>query len=113
MGDECFARASASFMRCAVIAQRRYAAPGNLVNATAIIVTPMAAQQPITAVLLAAGAGTRFGGGKLLHPLEDGVAIAAHAARNLVNAGLDVTAVVRAGDFPLADMLEQEGCYVT
>jgi molybdenum cofactor cytidylyltransferase len=74
---------------------------------------PMSAQSPITAVLLAAGSGTRFGGGKLVHPLEDGIAIAAHAARNLIAAGLDVVAVVRAGDFPLADLLEQEGCYVT
>jgi molybdenum cofactor cytidylyltransferase len=73
----------------------------------------MNAQQPIVAVLLAAGAGTRFGGGKLVHPLDDGVAIAAHAARNLVAAGLDVIAVVRPGDFPLADILEQEGCQVT
>ncbi len=67
----------------------------------------------ITAILLAAGAGSRFGGDKLLHPLADGVAIAAHAARNLTAAGLDVLAVVKPGDFPLADMLEQEGCYVT
>ena len=65
------------------------------------------------AILLAGGAATRFGGGKLLHPLEDGVAIAAHAARNLRAAGLDVVAVVRLGDFPLAEMLEQEGCHVT
>ena len=64
-------------------------------------------------MLLAAGAGTRFGGGKLVHPLDDGVAIAAHAARNLIAAGLDVIAVVRPGDFPLADLLEQEGCEVT
>jgi molybdenum cofactor cytidylyltransferase len=64
-------------------------------------------------ILLAAGAGSRFGGDKLLHPLADGVAIAAHAARNLAAAGLSVTAVVRPGDFPLADMLEQEGCHVT
>jgi molybdenum cofactor cytidylyltransferase len=70
-------------------------------------------QQPIVAILLAAGEGTRFGGGKLLHPLTDGVAIAAHAVRNLRAAGLDVVAVVRPGDFPLAEMLEQEGCYVT
>lgn len=70
-------------------------------------------QQPIVAVLLAAGAGTRFGGGKLLHPLPDGVAIAAHAARNLIAADLDVLAVVRPGDFPLAEMLEQEGCHVS
>ena len=73
----------------------------------------MSAQQPITAVLLAGGAGTRFGGGKLVHPLEDGVAIAAHATRNLIAAGLSVVAVVRGGDFPLADLLEQAGCYVT
>lgn len=73
----------------------------------------MNVQQPIVAVLLAAGAGTRFGGGKLLHPLPDGAAIAAHAARNLIAADLDVFAVVRPGDFPLADMLEQEGCHVT
>ncbi len=57
--------------------------------------------------------GTRFGGDKLLHPLEDGVAIAAHAARNLLAATPEVIAVVRWGDFPLYDMLEQEGCQVT
>ena len=67
----------------------------------------------ISAILLAAGAASRFGGEKLLHPLPDGVAIGAHAARNLVAAGLDVIAVVKPGDFPLADMLEQEGCRVT
>jgi molybdenum cofactor cytidylyltransferase len=65
------------------------------------------------AILLAAGAGRRFGGSKLLHPLDDGAAIAAHAARNLIEAGLPVTAVVRPGDFPLAELLEQEGCYVS
>lgn len=70
-------------------------------------------QQAIVGVLLAAGAGTRFGGGKLVHPLDDGLAIAAHAARNLVAAGLEVIAVIRPGDFPLADLLEQEGCQVT
>lgn len=70
-------------------------------------------QKHIAGILLAAGTGSRFGGEKLLHPMPDGVAIAAHAARNLLAAGLDVTAVVRPGDFPLADMLEQEGCVVT
>jgi molybdenum cofactor cytidylyltransferase len=70
-------------------------------------------QKHIAAILLAAGAGARFGGEKLLHPLEDGVAIAAHAARNLLAATPEVIAVVRWGDFPLYDMLEQEGCQVT
>jgi molybdenum cofactor cytidylyltransferase len=68
---------------------------------------------PYIAVLLAAGQGTRFGSGKLLHPLADGVAIAAHAARNLRSAGLEIVAVVRAGDFALYELLEEEGCFVT
>ena len=67
----------------------------------------------IVAILLAAGSGSRFGGEKLLHPLADGVAIAAHAARNLLAVTPDVIAVVRWGDFPLYDMMEQEGCQVT
>ena len=67
----------------------------------------------IAAILLAAGSGSRFGGEKLLHPLEDGVAIAAHAARSLLAVTPDVIAVVRWGDFPLYEMLEQEGCQVT
>lgn len=70
-------------------------------------------QRQVAGILLAAGAGTRFGGDKLLHPLADGVAIAAHAARNLLAATPDVIAVVRWGDFPLYDILEQEGCQVT
>jgi len=73
----------------------------------------MAGPKLIVGVLLAAGSGSRFGGEKLLHPLEDGVAIAAHAARNLLVVLPDVVAVVRWGDFPLYDMLEQEGCQVT
>lgn len=65
------------------------------------------------AVLLAAGQGTRFGAEKLLHPLADGVAIAAHAARHLRQAGLEVVAVIRAGDMRLRTVLEDEGCVVS
>jgi molybdenum cofactor cytidylyltransferase len=72
----------------------------------------MSANPHISAVLLAAGASTRFGGGKLVHPLRDGVAVAAHAARNLIAAGLDVTAVVRSGDVATGEMLERENCKV-
>ncbi len=39
--------------------------------------------------------------------------MAAHAARNLMAAGLPVTAVVRPGDSALAALLEREGCRVT
>lgn len=67
----------------------------------------------ISAILLAAGSGSRFGGDKLLHPLPDATPIGVAAARNLLAAVPDVVAVVRPGDFPLADLLEQEGCYVT
>jgi molybdenum cofactor cytidylyltransferase len=70
-------------------------------------------QREIVGILLAAGAGARFGGDKLLHPLSDGVAIGSHAARNLIAAGLTVVAVVKPGDFPLYDLFEQEGCRVT
>lgn len=73
----------------------------------------MTEERLIAGVLLAAGSGSRFGGEKLLHPLEDGVAIAAHAARNLLAVVPEVVAVVRWGDFPLYDMLEEEGCQVT
>lgn len=70
-------------------------------------------QQPtIAGILLAAGAGSRFGGGKLLHPL-DGVAIGAHAARNMLAAGMTVTAVVRPGNDELRRLLEAAGCTVT
>ena len=67
----------------------------------------------ISAILLAAGSGSRFGGDKLLHPLADGTPIGVQAARNLLAAVPDVVAVVRPGDFPLADLLGQEGCHVT
>jgi molybdenum cofactor cytidylyltransferase len=66
----------------------------------------------ISAILLAAGYGSRFGGDKLLYPLSDGMPIGAHAARNLIAAGLAVVAVVRPHDPALANILEREGCRV-
>jgi len=67
---------------------------------------------PVTGILLAAGAGSRFGGGKLLHPLA-GVALGVHAARNLLAAGLGVLAVVRPGSDELRRLLADAGCTVT
>lgn len=67
----------------------------------------------VVGILLAAGAGRRFGGDKLLQPLTDGRAVAAHAARNLLTALPEVVAVVRRGDSRLHEILEQEGCRAT
>jgi molybdenum cofactor cytidylyltransferase len=66
----------------------------------------------ITGILLAAGSGSRFGGGKLLHPLSDGTPIGVAALRNLKNALPDAIAVVRAGDNRLRNLFEQEGVAV-
>ncbi|MCW5626745.1 MAG: nucleotidyltransferase family protein [Burkholderiales bacterium] len=64
----------------------------------------------ITGLLLAAGSGSRFGGGKLVHPLPDtGVPIAIGAWRNLVAALPDSRVVVRAGEADVASMFESEG----
>lgn len=70
------------------------------------------AQPQIAGILLAAGAGSRFGGGKLLHPLA-GMAIGVRSARNLMAAGLSVTAVVRPGSDELKRLLAEAGCTVT
>ncbi len=66
----------------------------------------------VQGILLAAGAGSRFGGGKLLHPL-DGIAIGVRSARTLLAAGLPVLAVVRPGSEALVRLLEDAGCKVT
>lgn len=74
---------------------------------------------PIVAVLLAAGAGTRFGGDKLLAPLPApshgvpaGTPLARAALAHLRAAGLEVVAVVRPGDAALARTLEEGGARV-
>jgi molybdenum cofactor cytidylyltransferase len=64
-------------------------------------------------ILLAAGAGTRFGGGKLLAKLADGTTVGRRACANLVAAVPDVIAVVRPGDDELAEELAAAGARVT
>lgn len=66
----------------------------------------------IIGILLAAGSGSRFGGGKLLHPLADGTPIGVASLRNLKQALPEVVAVVRAGDDGLQARLEAEGVAV-
>ena len=62
----------------------------------------------ITAVLLAAGASRRFGGNKLLYPLEDGVPMVVAAARRLQAAIPCSVAVVDAPDSEVAALLRGE-----
>ena len=68
---------------------------------------------PTVGILLAAGSGSRFGGGKLVHPLRDGTPIGVTSLRNLRKALPHVIAVVRAGDDELSGMLAREGIVVT
>lgn len=66
----------------------------------------------IIGVLLAAGAGRRFGGPKLLAPLADGTPLALAAARTLI-AGVDRALAVVPPDAPsLAEMLAGAGLSV-
>jgi molybdenum cofactor cytidylyltransferase len=63
----------------------------------------------IVGVLLAAGAGIRFGGDKLLARLPDGTRVGTRAAR-VLRSGVDrALAVVRPGDAALAGLIEAEG----
>jgi molybdenum cofactor cytidylyltransferase len=64
----------------------------------------------IRGVLLCAGAATRFGSQKLLHPLADGRALAVHAAERLIAGVGNALAVVRPGEEALARALEGVGC---
>lgn len=66
----------------------------------------------LQAILLAAGASSRFGSDKLLHILPDGTPLALAAASNLRGAGLHVIAVVRPDSRSLAASLEAIGARV-
>lgn len=66
----------------------------------------------IVGILLAAGAGRRFGSDKLRHRLPDGRPLALAAAQSLLTACPQVVAVVRPGADELAGMLAEAGCQV-
>lgn len=66
----------------------------------------------LTGILLAAGAGSRFGGAKLLHRLADGRPIAVAAAGSMRPACERLIAVLRPGDTQLAGLLAQAGCEI-
>ena len=66
----------------------------------------------VVGLLLAAGAGTRFGSDKLSHSLPHGVAIAVQAARHLKPAVTRLVAVVRPGSVELAHDLALQGCEI-
>lgn len=68
--------------------------------------------RPVTGILLAAGAGRRFGAHKLLQPLPGGEPLGVTAGRNLIAAVPDCTAVVRAGDRRLAAALGAIGLHI-
>lgn len=63
----------------------------------------------IVGILLAAGAGRRFGSDKLLHVLADGTPMALAAARNLASACDSVVVVLRAADHPLTRSVVDAG----
>lgn len=63
-------------------------------------------------ILLAAGMGSRFGGGKLTYRLPDGTPIAVAAAASLRPACARVLAVLRPGQDDLAELLAAAGCEI-
>ena len=67
----------------------------------------------IAGILLAAGSGSRFGGGKLLAALPDGTPIGVRSAANLVAVLPETIAVVRPGDAALASALAAAGVRVS
>jgi len=68
---------------------------------------------PIVGILLAAGSASRFGGGKLLAPLEDGTSLGVRSLMNLLACVNSVVAVVRPGDQALARAFSDHGAELT
>lgn len=66
----------------------------------------------IVGILLAAGAGHRFGSDKLMHRLADGQPMALVAATKLRPACDRVVVVLRSEDHPLARLLAEMGCEI-
>lgn len=66
----------------------------------------------VSGILLAAGAGSRFGGQKLLYPLADGTPIGVAAARNLRLGVGRIIAVVTPGSPELSRALAAEGAEI-
>lgn len=62
--------------------------------------------------MLAAGAGSRFGGGKLMARLADGTPVGLAAWRNLKAAIADCVVVVRRDDTELRQLMQDEGATV-
>jgi len=76
-------------------------------------VTALLSGDPIVGILLAAGSASRFGGDKLLAPLEGGTPLGVRALINLAACVDRVVAVVRPGDQVLARALSDHGAEVT
>ncbi len=63
----------------------------------------------IVGILLAAGSSRRFGAPKLLHPLHNGVPVAAEAAKALIQVLPNTLAVVKPDDHVLIEILTELG----
>lgn len=62
----------------------------------------------VTALVLAAGSSTRFGGNKLIEPLSNGVPMAVQSVQNLLQVFDDVVVVVRPDDTALMQALTHQ-----
>ncbi|MBT8118755.1 MAG: nucleotidyltransferase family protein [Gammaproteobacteria bacterium] len=63
----------------------------------------------VTGILLAAGSARRFGAPKLLHPLHNGLPVAAVAAKTVSQVLANTLAVVKPGDHALIEVFTELG----